>query len=199
MQIRVQCQCQPLPEDKFRHIIADNYYHHNHFWFELDHAQTSKLTSLLKSSPIAPGNSVPQNTKWMAVSRPLPSRELLGEREAFKMPESELEHHSTHSSMISDSTENDFSLNGYIQPSDTHTIDKEVKQDEKDAIFTKLMELALTYENQDLSLANNVNDTPDANNICSKGKETPIDLEKEENPSSPFEYQYSIAQVVEDI
>ncbi|KAI6698554.1 hypothetical protein NL676_018673 [Syzygium grande] len=41
VQIRIRMQCQPLPEDQFKRIIADNYHTCNHFWFELDHAQTN--------------------------------------------------------------------------------------------------------------------------------------------------------------
>ncbi|CAK9184627.1 unnamed protein product, partial [Ilex paraguariensis] len=37
VQIRVRLQCQPLLEDQFKPVIMDNYFSHNHFWFELDH------------------------------------------------------------------------------------------------------------------------------------------------------------------
>ena len=203
MQIRVRLQCQPLSEDIFKRAIADNYYNINHFWFELDHAQTSKLISLLAPSAIAPGNSVPRSTlKLPTVSQPPPSYETLREFESFKMLESDIEQ-STHSSMRSESTENDSTLDGDIQPLDTHLILKEAKQDEKNLIFMKLQELALNCESQNLSLPDNVNDTPDANNMPSVEKgnlDAPTGLEKkEESPSPPFEYQYNIAQVFEDV
>jgi len=46
-------QCQPLNEDQFGPILADNYSPHEptHFWFELDKAQTEKLISLFSASP----------------------------------------------------------------------------------------------------------------------------------------------------
>lgn len=44
-------QCQPLTENQFKRIIADNYFSPQHFWFELDHNQTRALTALFKRSP----------------------------------------------------------------------------------------------------------------------------------------------------
>ena len=44
-------RCQPLTENQFKPIIVDNYYTQNHFWFELDHAQTNRLLSLFSSQP----------------------------------------------------------------------------------------------------------------------------------------------------
>ncbi|XP_054817367.1 uncharacterized protein LOC129317057 isoform X4 [Prosopis cineraria] len=41
VRVRIQMQCQPLIEDLFGPIIIGNYYESNHFWFELDHSQTS--------------------------------------------------------------------------------------------------------------------------------------------------------------
>lgn len=189
MQICVQRQCQPLSEDKFKPIIADNYYTNADFWFELDHGQANTLISLLSPLSISPGISVPQTKTWISLFQPPPSHE------------SGLEHHSDDSIVRSDSSENDFSLNGCIQPLDTLIGMKEVKQDEKSLICIKLKELALKHENQPLSLANDVNDTPnaDANDIYSMGKnlDTQVGLEKkEEDPSSPFEYPDTIAQVV---
>ena len=201
MQIRVRLQCQPLSEDKFRQVIGDNYYIRNHFWFELDHRQASKLMSLLVSLAFAPATPVPQSTiKWRTVSQALPSHETPKEGESLEALESEAEHF-THSSGT-DSTEVTSSLDGDMQPLDTRTVVKEeVKPDEKNLIYTKLKELALGCESQDLSLQDNVNATPDENNQCSEEKsylEAPPELEKkEESLSPPFEDQHSIAQVVE--
>ncbi|XP_009400961.3 uncharacterized protein LOC103985073 [Musa acuminata AAA Group] len=41
--IRIKTNCAPLTENQFKKIIEDNYYNPQHFWFELDHAQTSAL------------------------------------------------------------------------------------------------------------------------------------------------------------
>ncbi|XP_027352391.1 kelch-like protein 3 isoform X2 [Abrus precatorius] len=169
VQIRVQLQCQPLSEDKFRQAIADNYYNHNHFWFELDHGQTAKLISLLSSSlAIAPSNSVPQNThQWSPVSQPLPSHETPWD-------------------------------DRYIQPLDTRKDGKEEKQDEKNIIVQKLK--ALYCESQDLSLPNKGNDTPGLNNTEKGYVEASGGLnKKEESPIPPFEYQYNIAQLVQEV
>ncbi|XP_014492453.1 kelch-like protein 28 [Vigna radiata var. radiata] len=85
VQICVRLKCQPLPEDKFKELLADNYYTHNHFWFELDHEQTSRLISLLSSRSIVCGNSVWQNTpNWVTSSRPLTSSETWREDETFE-------------------------------------------------------------------------------------------------------------------
>lgn len=200
VQICVRLQCQPLSEDKFKPVIADNYYIHNHFWFELDHAQTSKLISLLSSGAIASGVSVPQNTqRWTTVSRSLASHEILKEGETSKMLELETEH-STHSSTRSDFTENDFSLDERIWPLDNNAVEKEVKEDEKNSVFMKLKELTLNCESQDLSLTKNINDTPDVNNAEKGEMEASSGLDKkEESTNPPFENQYNIAQLVQEV
>ncbi|KAG4925311.1 hypothetical protein JHK87_050851 [Glycine soja] len=196
VQICVRLKCHPLPEDKFKEVIADNYYTHNRFYFELDHAQTSKLISLLSAGAIASDNSAPQNTqKWITVSRPLASNETLREGETSKMLELETEH-STHSSTRSYWIENDFSFDGYIRPLDTNEVEKEVSEDEQNSIFMKLKELTLDSESRDLSLANNANDTPGMNNTEEGYMEALDGLDKKEQTSNPpFDYQYNIAQI----
>ncbi|XP_030479362.1 uncharacterized protein LOC115696609 isoform X1 [Cannabis sativa] len=65
VQIRVRLQCQPLAESQFKQIIGDNYYTHQHFWFELDHAQANQLTNLMASLAVPPGTPILQSTmKW---------------------------------------------------------------------------------------------------------------------------------------
>ncbi|XP_057435303.1 uncharacterized protein LOC130728001 isoform X2 [Lotus japonicus] len=212
VQIRVQRKCDPLSEDTFRPVIEDNYYTNAHFWFELDHVQVQKLICLMTPlSTISHGIPAaapapappPQNKKWTTLFQPSPPHGPSSESEQFEMHDSGLEHHSDHSIARSDSTENDFALNGYIQPLDTHTGENEVKQDEKSLICIKLKELALNRESQNLSLPNDLNDSPDAdaNNIYSMGKnlDTQVGLEKEEDPSSPFEYSYNLDHVVHNV
>ncbi|KAJ0437751.1 putative development/cell death domain, kelch-type beta propeller [Helianthus annuus] len=53
VQIRVKLQCKALTENQFKPLIIDNYYALNHFWFELDHAQTNRLFSLLASQALS--------------------------------------------------------------------------------------------------------------------------------------------------
>jgi len=200
VQIYVRLQCQPLSEDKFKEILADNYYTHNHFWFELDHAQTSRLISLLSSGSIVSGNSVSQNTpNWMTLSRPLTSNETWREDETSKMLELETDY-STHASTSAYWTENDSSLVDHSQPLDTNEVENEVHEDEMNSVFLKLKELTVNHESQDLSLANNVNDSPDMNSIEKGYTEALGGLDKKEESSDPpIECQYNIAQVVKDV
>ncbi|CAN1806164.1 Influenza virus NS1A-binding protein homolog A [Linum perenne] len=63
VKIRTKLLCQPLVEKQFSPIIAKNYYGHagpNHFWFELDRAQTKNLISLFLSSPPQTSVSFPK-------------------------------------------------------------------------------------------------------------------------------------------
>ncbi|KAL9315260.1 hypothetical protein ACSQ67_016261 [Phaseolus vulgaris] len=193
-------QCQPLSEDKFKELLADNYYIHNHFWFELDHAQTSKLISVLSSGSIVSGNSVLQNTQnWMPLSRPLTSNDTWGEDETSKMLELETDY-SAHSSTRTYWTENDSSLAEHIQPLDTNEVENEVNEDEMNSVFLKLKELTVNSESQEFSLANNVNDSPDMNSIEKGYTEVSDGLDKkEESFDPPFEYQYNIAQLLEEV
>ncbi|QCE12062.1 kelch-like protein 18 [Vigna unguiculata] len=200
VQIYVRLQCQPLSEDKFKEILADNYYTHNHFWFELDHAQTSRLISLLSSGSIVSGNSVSQNTpNWMTLSRPLTSNETWREDETSKMLELETDY-STHASTSAYWTENDSSLVDHSQPLDTNEVENEVHEDEMNSVFLKLKELTVNHESQDLSLANNVNDSPDMNSIEKGYTEALGGLDKKEESSDPpIECQYNIAQFVQEV
>ncbi|TVU25145.1 hypothetical protein EJB05_27627 [Eragrostis curvula] len=52
--IRMKTQYPNLLEAQFKRVLADNYYNHPHFYFELDHAQTTALISLFKT--LAPAN-----------------------------------------------------------------------------------------------------------------------------------------------
>lgn len=57
VQICVQLRCQPLTENQFKPVIVDNYYNQNHFWFELDHAQTNRLLSLFSTQVVSASHS----------------------------------------------------------------------------------------------------------------------------------------------
>ncbi|CAJ1808732.1 unnamed protein product [Sphenostylis stenocarpa] len=197
VQICVRLQCQPVSEDKFKELIADNYYIHNHFWFELDHGQTSKLISLLSTGAIVSGNSVPHNTqKWITESQPLASNETWSEGEISKMLELETDQ-STHLSTRTYWTEKDSSLDEHVHPLDNSEVEMEVNEDEKKSIFLKLKELTLNYESQEFSLENIGNDNPDVNNPEKGCTEVSSGLDKKEESSvPPFEYQYNMAQVV---
>ena len=65
VKIRIRKQCQPLLEDQFKPIIAENYYEQRLFWFELDQEQTDKLISLFSASSVIVSTSLPSNAqKW---------------------------------------------------------------------------------------------------------------------------------------
>lgn len=171
VQILVRVHCRPLTEDRFKPAIAGNYFVHNHFWFELDHAQTNRLIALMtpleipravsipQNTTIAPAYSVPQNTNQAAASRSLPWHDPSWKDKTFKRPESESqEHRSTHSSMKSFSNESDL-LDECFQPLDTHSIDREeAPRDEKDG-WMKLKELVVAHENENFSWENHVSGT----------------------------------------
>ncbi|XVF20567.1 hypothetical protein REPUB_Repub12eG0011500 [Reevesia pubescens] len=96
VKIRIRMQCQPLLEDQFKPIIADNYYAPKLFWFELDQAQTNKLISLFSSSPIITGTSLSKKTEkkgaqLKALRAPNAKQECdFGERSASKLGVSNL-------------------------------------------------------------------------------------------------------------
>ncbi|XP_012086567.1 uncharacterized protein LOC105645548 isoform X2 [Jatropha curcas] len=70
VKFRIATLCQPLVEDQYGPIIAENYYKPKLFWFELDKDQTSKLVSLFcsspmtqKQSPLFKGSFIPNATE----------------------------------------------------------------------------------------------------------------------------------------
>ncbi|KAK1409388.1 hypothetical protein QVD17_35914 [Tagetes erecta] len=66
VKICVKRLCQPLSEEQFQPVIAQNYYESKHFYFELDHDQTKQLVSLFTSSPDV-------STKWKKLYASLPA------------------------------------------------------------------------------------------------------------------------------
>jgi hypothetical protein len=60
--------CQPMLEDQFKPVIAENYYKPRLFWFELDRDQTKKLISLFSSSPVIADTSLPSNSSLFKAS-----------------------------------------------------------------------------------------------------------------------------------
>lgn len=204
VQVCIRLQCQPLSEDTFRKVIADNYYHGNRFWFELDHGQASKLISLLASSAIGLGTYIPQNTmKWGTVSQSLPSHETSVKDEVFEKQTSKVEHSTQSTSRYhSPGVASSLDADRDIQQLDYHGVSKEAEQDEKSLILMRLKELALNRKSQNISLSDSVKGTPDVNNMNSAEKgclEASTDLEKEECPSPPFEYHDIIAQLMQEV
>ncbi|XVF47402.1 hypothetical protein PTKIN_Ptkin03bG0106200 [Pterospermum kingtungense] len=91
VKFQIRMQCEPLLEDQFQHIIAENYYEPMLFWFELDQAQTKKLVSMFSSSPIITSTSLSKRTAKMGAQlkelrAPKTKQECdTGERSAVKL------------------------------------------------------------------------------------------------------------------
>lgn len=66
VRFRIQKECSPLPEEKFKAAIKDNYYGKNKFKFQLNAEQVKKLSQLFR--PVPAQNS--QNTRGPRDSRP---------------------------------------------------------------------------------------------------------------------------------
>lgn len=63
VRIQIRKQCQPLSENQFGPVIAENYYESNHFYFELDRLQAEKLICLFSAFPTTASTPFPMNTE----------------------------------------------------------------------------------------------------------------------------------------
>ncbi|KAG5088948.1 hypothetical protein JHK86_001560 [Glycine max] len=167
VKVRVRLQCKPLSEDQFSRVIAENYYKNNHFWFELDHRQANKLTSLLASFAFASGCHLRQKT----ISQSLSS--TLKEGEAFETHESETKS-LTSLSKTTIATEIT-SLDGDIKSLDVVRVETE----EMNIIYEKLKEWA--HESQDLPISDHLDDTEDETEMFT--------LEKHENDENEMDIE----------
>lgn len=167
VKVRVRLQCKPLSEDQFSRVIAENYYKNNHFWFELDHRQANKLTSLLASFAFASGCHLRQKT----ISQSLSS--TLKEGEAFETHESETKS-LTSLSKTTIATEIT-SLDGDIKSLDVVRVETE----EMNIIYEKLKEWA--HESQDLPISEHLDDTEDETDMFT--------LEKHENDENEMDIE----------
>ncbi|XP_023769007.1 uncharacterized protein LOC111917573 [Lactuca sativa] len=129
VQIRVKLQCKPLTEIQFKPIIMDNYFAQNLFWFELDHAQTNRLLSLLSSQAFSgPCTTlIPHGTTKPKTFLPL---------ENERVPYMPLE--------VTGNLNSSKSLPNNIKDIKTFNI-----ANEKEAICMKLKELALKRKNSE--------------------------------------------------
>ncbi|XP_047334372.1 kelch-like protein 3 [Impatiens glandulifera] len=133
VQIRLRLKCQPLSEIAFKPVILDNYYSQSHFWFELDHAQTSRLMSLFSSVVVGP-SSHQKSAKYC----PLFSFPSLADKRngtVVSKPPSAYVNNELHSLETNCSDETTFAPKARL---DERNIEKE-----KDHIYIKLKELAL--------------------------------------------------------
>ncbi|KAA8517474.1 hypothetical protein F0562_017767 [Nyssa sinensis] len=204
VQVRVRLHCQALLEDQFKPIIVDNYYSQNHFWFELDHAQTSKLMSLLSSLAVAPSTFAPQNTaKWRTLFQTLPSPDMREESEGFKLPNLEVDFsYSYKPNGKLGSSDVAPCIDENNQPLEAHLGQKE--KDEEDLIYTKLKELALNRECSGSRLTGGVEETAVANDVhmdhqCFLEPHTISEEKNEENLINSFDYPFIITQLIQEM
>ncbi|KAG5531943.1 hypothetical protein RHGRI_026523 [Rhododendron griersonianum] len=192
VQIRLGLRCHPLSEEQFKSIISDNYYTTNHFWFELDHAQASKLSSLLSSMAIAPSTFAPQNsTKWRALFQAPPSQDRVKEiEEPFKPRAFEAGWRP---------------LDGAKLDANNHALEdsfeKQAVEKPEDLIYLKLKELVLNRERSDPPLAD-IQDSVAVNELHS-GQDGLSDAQtnsegiSEESLINSLEYPSVVAQLVQ--
>lgn len=83
--IRMKTQYQPLLETQFRKVLVDNYYNNHHFYFELDHAQTTALISLFKTLAPTSLNLVPALSSKRNPVVSLPKASVVSEPQKVKM------------------------------------------------------------------------------------------------------------------
>ncbi|KAJ4893330.1 DCD (Development and Cell Death) domain protein [Raphanus sativus] len=78
VKVRVRAKCEPLVEETFGPVIADNYKDEKIFWFELDRVQTNKLLRLFKPSPnVVRAPPRPSTSKYVVASSPSSSRKAI--------------------------------------------------------------------------------------------------------------------------
>ncbi|KAK1398142.1 DCD domain-containing protein [Heracleum sosnowskyi] len=145
VQIRVRLQCQSLDEEQFKPIILGNYYNSKHFWFELDHAQTDRLISLLSSVVIAPSTFAPQLSKERKIPLTLQRRGL--GNEGFDTAVSDVDFARSSNSKRSP---DDLDVDGN-QSFETSSDRRTRMETEKDLIYMKLKEMALNRKRLDPS------------------------------------------------
>ncbi|XP_031377630.1 kelch-like protein 5 isoform X2 [Punica granatum] len=185
VQVRVRLHCQPLSEDQFKPIISDNYYTANHFWFELDHAQTSKLISLLASLAIASSSSIPQQSvRRRNISAVLPPREFREGVEKLMVMPADPENINQFSG-ISDYLDDFPPLGEDNQSLDSHW-------------QMKLKDIALNQEHQDLHSEDESEDAPSLENVS---LEAPNSLKEknEEKLQSSLDYPAIIDKLIQEL
>uniref|UniRef100_M1AV06 KEAP1 n=1 Tax=Solanum tuberosum TaxID=4113 RepID=M1AV06_SOLTU len=120
VQIRVRLHCVPLPEDTFRPVIKDNYFEQHHFWFELDHTQSSKLISQLSSLAYAPSSTSHYPALRRSIIQTSPANNKIAENRCSE-PQN-------------------------LKNKPSSSIDSQGSLDEKNFIYMKLKEIALDRE-----------------------------------------------------
>ncbi|KAH0759559.1 hypothetical protein KY290_023052 [Solanum tuberosum] len=104
----------------FRQIIKDNYFKQNHFWFELDHTQSSKLISQLSSLAYAPSSTPHYPELWRSLIQSSPANNKRAENRSSEPQK--------------------------LKNKPSSSIDSQAALDEKSFIYMKLKEIALDRE-----------------------------------------------------
>lgn len=165
----MRLQCEPLSEEKFKPAIADNYYSSHHFWFELDHFQTSKLTCLLTSFAVKP--KPPMNTpNTRQIFRLISSSEKKENSDEVKPSENEPVG-SLEVALSSGRESESSAAASYPGFSENHPDVQNPKQIEKDYVLEKLKDLSFGHdEHGDNSLTETVDRDTLEEETCSEGK-----------------------------
>ncbi|XP_057965101.1 uncharacterized protein LOC131155742 isoform X2 [Malania oleifera] len=205
VQICVQLQCQPLLEDQFRPIIADNYYSQNRFWFELDHAQTSKLINLLSSKAVASSTSLLQNTaKWRTLFQAALLDDSKETNEVSKPLDSEVAFSCLDQSNGNpDSADVALCLDRENPPLEAHS-DVQFVKDEVDRLYRKLKKLSFDREYSSLSLVNHVDNTIAVNDMQLEDRvileaQALSEEKNEKSPDSPSDIQSVVTKEIEEL
>jgi len=198
VEIHVRLLCHPLSEEQFKPAISQNYYNQRHFLFELDHAQTSKLISLLSSQPIAPSTFFPEDSTRRALLQTVPSNDRRKEIEALNPPDLKIDFPELHYSIGLGSSD----ISTCLDADDKHLrnfLDDPVMKKEETLIDVKRKESTLNQECLDLP-STSVEDATPVNNVDPRHNDTmeaQINSEKRNEDSivDSFDHPSVITQV----
>lgn len=159
--IRVHLKCQALSEDQFKPIIADNYYTQNHFRFELDHVQVTKLISVFSSLTVGSGSWISRSPKKsLAVVKRSPSNENV-EKIGPSDPTYSNGDIANANDFIETSADSDDSQScNKNQLKEASPCNQMQEPDEKDIIYVKLRELAFSHAPSDVNILECSRDSP---------------------------------------
>ncbi|KAK4742560.1 hypothetical protein SAY87_000561 [Trapa incisa] len=204
VQVRLRLRCQPLNEDQFKPIIVDNYYKANHFWFELDHGQTSKLISLFASLEVLSSSSFShQRVGGRNISAAFPTVELRNRACEMVMPMNA--GCLNQSSGKSDSADDFPALEGDNQSFDSRSQMSGEVQDGEDLLIEKLKSIMLYQEIQALCSEDDLGDTSAVDVVlCSEedicvASTSIIKEESEEKLPTSLDYPAIIDKLIQEI
>lgn len=184
----MRIQCKALSELQFKLIIIDNYYNQNHFWFELDHAQASKLLSILSSLAVVPSTSIPQNPEnWTATLQRFPSNDNR-EESGTSYPPSSIDNFAISYDTVGSVGARDDSLclDGKTPFPEAALQNQMTDFGRKDFLSMKLKELAPNCGNSDEVMVGNAVESALADDVwgLETSEKTPVTLEEGNDGSS---------------